>query len=54
MGPQFSNVSPLWTHNWLAYIQDDPINPGNNVKRIIGGGGGYDYDVVQSQSGLWY
>jgi len=20
----FSNVSPKWTHNWLAYIEDDP------------------------------
>ncbi len=35
----FFNVSPKWTLNWLAYIQDDPTNPGNNVARIISGGG---------------
>jgi RHS repeat-associated protein len=35
----FYNVSPKWTLNWLAYIQDDPTNPGGNVSRIVGGGG---------------
>jgi RHS repeat-associated protein len=35
----FYNVSPKWTLNWLAYIQDDPTNIGNNVSRIVGGGG---------------
>jgi RHS repeat-associated protein len=42
----FSNLGPLWSHSWQAYIQDDPNNPGSNVKRIAGGGGGYDYDVL--------
>jgi RHS repeat-associated protein len=44
----FSNVSPLWTHTWQAYIQDDPNNPGVSVTRIVSGGGGYDYSVVQN------
>ncbi len=35
----FFNVSPKWTLNWLAYIQDDPTNPGGNVTRVVGGGG---------------
>ena len=35
----FYNVSPKWTLNWLAYIQDDPTNVGGNVSRIVGGGG---------------
>jgi RHS repeat-associated protein len=35
----FFNVSPRWSMNWLAYIQDDPTNPGNSVARIVGGGG---------------
>jgi RHS repeat-associated protein len=35
----FFNVSPKWTLNWLAYIQDDPTNVGGNVSRIVGGGG---------------
>jgi RHS repeat-associated protein len=42
----FSNASPLWAHNWQSYIQDDPNNPGSNVVRVTGGGGGYDYDVL--------
>jgi RHS repeat-associated protein len=43
----FSNVSSKWTHSWLAYIEDDPNNPGNAVTRIASGGGGYDYSLVQ-------
>ncbi len=43
----FSNVSPQWTSSWQAYIQDDPTDPGSSVTRIIGGGGGYDYTLVQ-------
>jgi YD repeat-containing protein len=39
----FSNVSPLWTHTWQAYIEDDPNAPGSNVTRVASGGGGYDY-----------
>ena len=39
----FSNVSPKWTHSWLAYIQDDPNNPGNSVTRYASGGGGFEY-----------
>jgi RHS repeat-associated protein len=46
----FSNLSPLWAHSWQAYIQDDPNNPGSNVVRIIGGGGGYDYNVIAQLS----
>jgi RHS repeat-associated protein len=42
----FSNLSPLWTHSWQSYVQDDPNNPGSNVVRVIRGGGGYDYDVI--------
>jgi len=45
----FSNLSPLWAHNWQAYVQDDPNNPGSNVVRIIAGGGGYDYNVLAQQ-----
>jgi RHS repeat-associated protein len=46
----FSNVSSLWAHSWQAYIQDDPNNPGSNVVRVTGGGGGYDYDVLAQLS----
>jgi RHS repeat-associated protein len=42
----FSNVSPKWTYSWLAYISDDPNNPGSSVTRIASGGGGYDYSLI--------
>lgn len=42
----FSNLGPVWAHNWQTYIQDDPNNPGSGVKRVFGGGGAYEYDVV--------
>ena len=47
----FSNVSPQWTHTWQAYIKDDPNNAGSSVKRVIGGGGGYDYDILAQFAG---
>jgi len=25
--PDYSNVGPKWTHNWLTYVVDDPANP---------------------------
>ena len=46
----FSNLSPLWAHSWQSYVQDDPNNPGSNVVRIVGGGGGYDYNVLAQLS----
>ncbi len=44
----FFNVSPKWTLNWLAYIQDDPTNIGGNVSRIVGGGGAMPESYNQS------
>jgi len=43
-----SNVGPLWTHSWQAYIQDNPNTPGSSVTRIVAGGGGYDYSVLMA------
>lgn len=37
--PNFSNLGPKWTHNWLSYIEDDPSNPNANVMRFLPGGG---------------
>ncbi len=50
----FSNVSAQWTHSWQTYVQDDPTTPGNNVTRIISGGGGFDYAVNQSQGAGYF
>lgn len=43
----YSNVGAKWSHNFLAYIEDDGTASGANVKRVVGGGGytlqtGYD------------
>jgi RHS repeat-associated protein len=37
----YSNMSPKWSHNWMAYIQDDPANVGQSVTRVMGEGGGF-------------
>jgi RHS repeat-associated protein len=45
----FSNLSPKWSHNWMSYVVDDPLNPGVSVVRVTGGGGGYaetSYNMV--------
>jgi RHS repeat-associated protein len=39
----FSNLSSKWSHNWMSYIQDDPVHAGASVTRVTPGGGGYDY-----------
>lgn len=44
----YGNVGTKWTHNFLAYIEDDTANPGQNVKRVVGGGG---YVVPTGYSG---
>jgi RHS repeat-associated protein len=47
----YYNVGPKWTLNWLAYVIDDPTNPGANVARYMGGGGQYYYQGYNSSSG---
>jgi RHS repeat-associated protein len=43
----FSNLGPNWFHDWMAYVVDDPTNPGADVTLFTPGGGyltftGYD------------
>ena len=38
-GPDYSNVSPDWRCNWLAYITDDPMNPAGDIRFAVDGGG---------------
>lgn len=35
----YSNLGAQWTFNWMAYIVDDPANPGNPVYAFLPGGG---------------
>jgi RHS repeat-associated protein len=38
-GVAYSNVSPDWRCNWLAYVTDDPMNPAGDVRFAVDGGG---------------
>lgn len=46
----YSNLGPQWTHNWLAYIEDDASNPAAAVKRVVAGGGYEVYDGYNASS----
>ncbi len=49
----FSNVSPKWTTNWLAYVQDDPRSPGSNVMRYVASGGVNTYSGYSASTGAF-
>ena len=48
----YSNVGQKWTHNFLSFIQDDPVagNEGLAVMRAVGGGGFVTYAGYNSGS----
>ncbi len=35
----YSNIGQKWTHNFLEFIEEGSTTPGQNVRRIVGGGG---------------
>ncbi|MBI4750080.1 MAG: hypothetical protein HY774_16465, partial [Acidobacteria bacterium] len=35
----YSNLGRNWTHNWFAYVEDDPTNPSTDVGVYLRGGG---------------
>src|SRR5262249_35810157 len=41
--PNFFNISPKWSLNWLSWIEDDPTMAGANVRRYVAGGGYTNY-----------
>ncbi len=47
----FGNLGPKWTHNWLTYIEDSPMNAGAVVNRIVAGGGAMKYGGYHPGSG---
>jgi RHS repeat-associated protein len=49
----FSNLGPKWTHDWLAYVTDDPQVPGNQVKAYFRGGGAWDYTGYNAADGTF-
>ncbi|MGH7757125.1 MAG: hypothetical protein ACREM8_12700, partial [Vulcanimicrobiaceae bacterium] len=41
--PAYSNVGPLWTTDWLAFVSDNPQSLGQNVTVALPGGGSRPY-----------
>ena len=46
----YSNLGPLWTFNWLAYITDNPSAPSADVSYYTDGGGTLPFTGFNSQS----
>jgi RHS repeat-associated protein len=49
----FSNLGQKWTHNWLAYITDDPTQAGQNVSLYERGGGTMLYTGYNAGDGTF-
>lgn len=47
------NLGRKWTLNWLTYIQDDPDNAGDYVKRYVAGGGAELYRGYDASTGAF-
>lgn len=47
----FGNLGPKWTHNWTAYVQDNPAVPSASAILTARGGG---YDIYTGFSGDSY
>lgn len=49
----FSNLSPKWRHNFMAYLVDDPQNPSQQVDTRPPAGGLLVYQNFNSQTGSY-
>ena len=49
----FSNLGPNWFHDWMAYVVDDPTNPGSDVQLFTPGGGYLNFTGYDSSSGSY-
>ncbi|HJW33211.1 MAG TPA: hypothetical protein VJ505_07585 [Holophagaceae bacterium] len=49
----YSNVGPLWTFSWTAYITDDPANPGQNVTLYSTHGGQSTFTGYNATTGAF-
>jgi len=47
------NLGPKWTSDWLAYVQDDSANPGQNVSIFQRGGGTLNYSSFNAATGAF-
>lgn len=46
----FGNIGPRWYLNWVSYIQDNPLSPGNGIVRVPMGGGAIPYTGAYNAS----
>jgi RHS repeat-associated protein len=46
----FSNVGQNWFHDWMAYVVDDPTNPGADVTVFPRGGGYFNFTGFDSST----
>jgi RHS repeat-associated protein len=46
----FSNIGSNWFHDWMAYVVDDPTNPGADVTLFPPGGGYYSFTGYDSST----
>lgn len=51
--PPYSHVGRMWTHNWLAYVQDNPVTAGNNVQLFSRDGGYWKYSGYNAATGTF-
>jgi RHS repeat-associated protein len=49
----YFNISQKWSMNWLAFIVDDPTNPGGSVQRYAAGGGVVSYSGYNNATGAF-
>lgn len=49
----YSNLGPLWTFDWLSFVQDDPASPNATVRLVLGGGGQHTFAGFDSSTGLY-
>ena len=46
----YSNLGPKWTFDWLSYIEDNPLQPTQNVQLYVRGGGQETYGNFNTQT----
>jgi len=52
-GPGYSNVSPDWRCNWMAFITDDPMNPAGDIRFAVDGGGSLTFTDYNSTNQMF-
>jgi RHS repeat-associated protein len=51
--PDFGNLGPQWSDNFISFVQDDPNDPGSSVTLALAGGGYRSYLGYNRQTGAF-